>query len=68
MSTCDSLLTVREAAERLGLSEQTIRRKARSGEIAAFKTGSGRTARYRFYPADLLGFQEAHIPKKEVLA
>ena len=36
-STDPTIFTVREAAERAGISERTMRRKVNSGEIASFK-------------------------------
>jgi excisionase family DNA binding protein len=44
----ESLLTVGEVAQRLGQHPETIRRKAREGEIPALKLGTGPRARFAF--------------------
>lgn len=46
------LLTVRETAERLNVSEKTVRRLLRSGEIRAVQLGGPRSA-IRIDPAEL---------------
>lgn len=39
MSIVDGLITIKEAAERSGYREQTLRNKARNGEIAHVRRG-----------------------------
>lgn len=41
-------LTTEEKAHQLGIAPDTLRRKARNGEIPCEKTGDGQKARYRF--------------------
>jgi excisionase family DNA binding protein len=49
----ESLLTVGEVAQRLGQHPETIRRKARDGELPALKLGTGPRARLAFDPDEL---------------
>ena len=42
------LLTVQDVAEQLRWHPQTVREKARRGELPAMKPGGGRTSPYRF--------------------
>lgn len=42
-----ALLTIRETAALLRLSEKTVRRRIRTGEIAAVRLGDGSTAPLR---------------------
>jgi excisionase family DNA binding protein len=44
----ETLLTVADVAERFGQHPDTIRRKARDGEIPALKLGTGPRARFAF--------------------
>ena len=44
----ESLLTVADVAERFGQHPETIRRKARDGEIPALKLGTSPRAQFRF--------------------
>jgi len=44
----ESLLTVADVAERFGQHPETIRRKARDGEIPALKLGTSPRAPFRF--------------------
>lgn len=46
-------LTVAEAAEYLQLHPEVVRRKARSGELKAWKLGKGRRGEWRFRLEDL---------------
>ena len=56
----DRLLKIEEAAERLGSSERTIRRRIKKGQIPAIQEG-GRGARLRFdWDAELAAIQ-AHF-------
>jgi excisionase family DNA binding protein len=41
------MLTIKEVAERLRLDPETIRLRIVSGELAAVKTGNGKTSPYR---------------------
>jgi excisionase family DNA binding protein len=47
------LLTTAQVARRLKQSEEVVRRKARSGELPAFRLGSGPRAPLRFDAAEL---------------
>ncbi len=49
----ESLLTVADVAERFGQHPETIRRKARDGEIPALKLGTGPRARFAFDRTEL---------------
>ncbi len=40
MLVMENLLTVKEVAELLRYSEETVKRKLRAGEIAGYKTGN----------------------------
>src|SRR5262245_29659504 len=46
-------LSVREAASRVGLSETTVRRAVKRGDLHAFNLGSGRRPTWRIKAADL---------------
>jgi transcriptional repressor of dcmA and dcmR len=54
MSEGDELLTIKEAAELLKVSETSLRRWTNSGELASFRIGKRRERRFR--RKDLLGF------------
>ncbi|MFC3980213.1 helix-turn-helix domain-containing protein [Streptosporangium sp. NPDC001559] len=45
--TSETMLTVEEAAARLRVSQWTIRRAIRRGELSATKTSSARNGRWR---------------------
>ena len=47
------LLTVREAAERLAVSEKTIRRRIAEGAIPAVRVGTAKGQALRIDPAEL---------------
>ena len=57
-STASSWLTVREAADYLGVSEPTLRKWTDAGSIAVFRT-PGRHRRYRV--EDLDRFRDQHV-------
>lgn len=59
------LLTVREVADVARLHPESVRMKARQGQIKATKTGKGSTCPYRFTPravADFLGIPVEDLP------
>lgn len=56
-----AIMTVREVAEYLNEHPETIRIRARRGELPAFKHGNGPRAQYRFRRASL----EAEIARRE---
>jgi excisionase family DNA binding protein len=47
------LLSVKQAAQRLGCSEKTIRRRLAEGSLPAVKLGSNRQAVIRIDPRDI---------------
>jgi excisionase family DNA binding protein len=49
----ESLLTVRQVGERLGVSTNTVRRWIHAGQLPAAKFGESRAASVRIDPADL---------------
>ena len=49
----ESLLTVRQVSERLGVSPGTVRRWISDGNLRALKFGEARAASVRVDPADL---------------
>ena len=53
------LLTVFDVAEQLGWHPQTVREKARRGELPAMKPGGGRTSPYRFRQSAIDAFLAA---------
>jgi excisionase family DNA binding protein len=57
------VLTLPEAAARLGITREKLRLKIIAGELPAFKTGSGKTSRWRIKPEDLDAFIEANSAK-----
>lgn len=58
--TDEGLLTVEEAATYLRLKVRTVQYKAKRGEIPARKVGG----HWRFVPAELRSYDEAHQPSK----
>ena len=57
--TDEHVLTVPEAADRLRVSEETVRRWIRKGQLKALSLGSTR-AGYRIARADLEAFVQLH--------
>ena len=57
----DTLLTTRDAAERLGLSPKTLERfRSEGGGPAYLKAGPGKRARVRYRLADLEAWLDAN--------
>jgi excisionase family DNA binding protein len=48
----DPLLTIREAARQAHVSESTLRRRIRDGEVPAIRVGSNRKAPLRLDPGE----------------
>jgi excisionase family DNA binding protein len=65
MAEREELLTVKEVAERLRLSEETIRRWARKGQLRAVRMGATRGG-WRVYASDvadlLAGVKQLPVP------
>lgn len=55
------IMTVKEVAEYLGMHPETVRQRARRGELPAFKSGPGPRASYRFRKAAI----DAEILRRE---
>jgi len=53
------LLTVQDVAEQFGWSPETVRVKARRGDLPAMKPGGGRTSPYRFRQSSIDAFLAA---------
>jgi excisionase family DNA binding protein len=56
-------ISVREAAQRLGVSGHWVRQHIKRGELTAIKVGNGRTAPWMLYEEDLADI-EAPIPTR----
>lgn len=56
----DELLTTREVAGILKISEQHLRQKIRRGEIISTRLSSGPRSRYRIRRSDLSSYLDAH--------
>ena len=56
----NSWLTAAEARERFKVSRETLRRRIVSGELAAIKTGTGRTCPYRISEASIADYIRKH--------
>lgn len=56
----DELLTTREVAGILKISEQHLRQKIRRGEIISTRLSSGPRSRYRIRRSDLSAYLDAH--------
>lgn len=54
------MLTVAEAAERLGVVPEVVRRLIRAGELAAHKTGGGSKSHYRISEQAIADHIKAH--------
>ena len=50
------LLTVKEAAELLKVTDETVRKYAQSGQLKGFKTGKGNKHHWRFTKDSLVEF------------
>jgi excisionase family DNA binding protein len=50
---CPRLLTTHQVARRLNVSEETVRRRLRQGEIPGLRLGSGPRAPFRVVEAEL---------------
>jgi excisionase family DNA binding protein len=61
------LLSAAEAAERLGVEPETVRRLVRSGELEAHKTGAARNSHLRISEQAIVDYLERHkvVPAKE---
>lgn len=60
------MLTVTEAAERLGVVAEQVRRLARSGELAAHKTGAARNSHIRISEQAIADYLATHRPAHAV--
>lgn len=52
------MLTIKEVAARLRLNPETVRLRIVAGDLAAVKTGPGKTSRYRISEEALAEFME----------
>jgi excisionase family DNA binding protein len=57
----EEFFSLRDVADRLKVSEQTVRRWVKSGRLKAYKPG----LEYRIQASDLQGFLESRTPKAE---
>lgn len=53
------LLSVHDVADQLGWHPETVRQKARRGELPAMKPGGGRNSGYRFRQSSIDAFLAA---------
>lgn len=53
-------ITIREAAERMGVSTKTISRRIASGEIVAWKYGESKSSPVRIDEKDLQAYIDEH--------
>lgn len=58
------MLTIKEVAARLRLNPETVRLHIVSGELAAVKTGPGKTSRYRISEEALADFLKRNTEKQ----
>lgn len=56
----DELYSVGEAARRLGMNPEVLRRRARNGEINFVKFGPAKNSPMRFRPSHLAEYIDAH--------
>lgn len=65
MNEPDEILTTKEAAEFLKVSEVTLIRRAKAGEVPAYKDGDGPRAPWRFLRSELrAGLRRYKGPKR----
>lgn len=65
-STNSNTVTVSEAAERIGVSTEWVRRHIKSGDLFAVRVGTGRTAPWMLHESDVAHVAELEAHRRRV--